>query len=51
MHSDDLEVIDGAAAGAWIKPRLGAEFGAVTLQVPKGYEAYATDQLNRSPLK
>jgi hypothetical protein len=38
---DDLKVIDGAAAGAWIEPRLGGEFGAVTLQVPKGYEAYA----------
>jgi hypothetical protein len=41
MDSADLNVIDGAAAGAWIKPRLGGEFGAVTLQVPKGYEAYA----------
>ena len=37
----DLEVTDGAAAGAWIEPRLGGEFGAVTLQVPRGYEAYA----------
>lgn len=41
MLGEDLEVTDGAAAGAWIKPRLGGEFGAVTLQVPKGYEAYA----------
>ena len=41
MQSKDLEVTDGAAAGAWIKPRLGGEYGAVTLQVPKGYEAYA----------
>ena len=40
MHSDDFKVIDGASAGAWIKPRLGGEFGAVTLQIPKGYEAY-----------
>lgn len=39
--SSDLRVWDGWAAGAWIKPRLGGEFGAVTLQVPKGYEAYA----------
>lgn len=39
--SSDLKVWDGAAAGAWIKPRLGGKFGAVTLQVPKGYEAYA----------
>src|SRR5580765_2352871 len=37
----DLEVTDGAAAGAWIEPRLGGEFGAVTLQAPRGYEAYA----------
>lgn len=36
-----LEVVDGAAVGAWIEPRLGGEFGAVTLQVPKGFEAYA----------
>ena len=28
---EDLEVTDGAAAGAWIRPRLGGEFGAVTL--------------------
>jgi len=41
MSSSDLEVCDGADAGAWIRPRLGGEFGAVTLQVPKGYEAYA----------
>jgi hypothetical protein len=37
----DLNVTDGASAGAWIKPRLGGEFGAVTLQVPEGFEAYA----------
>ncbi|MGB7588018.1 MAG: hypothetical protein WBM00_04855 [Solirubrobacterales bacterium] len=41
MLGDDLKVTDGASAGGWIKPRLGGEFGAVTLQVPKGYEAYA----------
>lgn len=41
MIGDDLEIIDGAAAGAWIRPRLGGEFGAVTLEVPKGFEAYA----------
>jgi hypothetical protein len=41
MQSDDLKVIDGAAAGAWIKPRLQGDFGAVTLQVPEGFEAYA----------
>ena len=41
MLSDDLKVTDGASAGAWIRPRLGGEFGAITLQVPKGYEAYA----------
>lgn len=41
MLGNDLTIIDGAPAGAWIEPRLGGEFGAVTLQVPKGYEAYA----------
>jgi hypothetical protein len=41
MYSEDLKVIDGETAGAWIKPRLGGEFGAVTLQVPEGFEAYA----------
>lgn len=41
VRSDDLTVTDGAVAGAWIKPRLGGEFGAVTLQVPQGFEAYA----------
>ncbi|HEX5527795.1 MAG TPA: hypothetical protein VFX44_11455 [Solirubrobacterales bacterium] len=41
MLGDDLKMVDGAAAGAWIEPRLGGEFGAVTLQVPKGFEAYA----------
>lgn len=40
MQSNDLKVTDGAAVGAWIKPRLGGEFGAVTLQVPQGFEAY-----------
>jgi hypothetical protein len=37
----NLTVTDGAAAGAWIEPMLGGRFGAVTLQVPKGFEAYA----------
>jgi hypothetical protein len=41
MSGNDLRVTDGSAAGAWIKPRLGGKFGAVTLQVPKGFEAYA----------
>jgi hypothetical protein len=41
MQSNNLAVIDGATAGAWIKPRLQGDFGAVTLQVPKGFEAYA----------
>lgn len=41
MISDDLEITDGAVAGAWIRPRLGGEFGAVTLQVPQSFEAYA----------
>lgn len=41
MHECDLEVVDGAAVGTWIRPRLGGCFGAVTREVPKGYEAYA----------
>lgn len=40
METRDLRVTDGAVAGAWIEPGLGGDFGAVTLQVPKGYEAY-----------
>lgn len=41
MLGGDLEVVDGAAAGAWIEPGLGGEFGAVSLQVPRVFEAYA----------
>lgn len=41
MIGHELKAIDGAKAGAWIRPRLGGTFGAVTLQVPKGFEAYA----------
>jgi hypothetical protein len=41
MLGDDLEVVDGAAAGAWIEPGLGGEFGAVSRQVPKVFDAYA----------
>jgi len=41
MLGDDLEVVDGAAAGAWIEPGLGGEFGAVSRQVPKGFDAFA----------
>jgi hypothetical protein len=41
MQSEDLTVTDGAVAGSWIKPRLGGEFGAVTLQVPGDFDAYA----------
>ncbi len=41
MLSEDFKVTNGASARAWIEPRLGGEFGAVTLQVPKGFDAYA----------
>lgn len=34
-------IVDGESAGAWIEPRLGGDFGAVTRVVPKGYKAYA----------
>lgn len=40
MISSDLKITDGTEAGAWIRPRLGGKFGAVTLQIPKDYEAY-----------
>jgi len=40
LIGNNLKAVDGAAAGVWIEPRLGGEFGAVTLQVPKGFEAY-----------
>jgi hypothetical protein len=41
VRFDDLELTDGAGAGSWIEPGLRGEFGAVTLQVPKAFEAYA----------
>ena len=41
MKCKDLKITNGATAGAWIRPRLGGAFGAVTLQVPTGFEAYA----------
>jgi hypothetical protein len=39
--TEQLRLADDASAGAWIAPKLGGEFGAVTLQVPSGYAAYA----------
>jgi len=37
----DLTVVDGAASGAWIAPRLEGGFGGkVEQQVPNGYDAY-----------
>lgn len=33
--------MDDVSPGAWIEATLGGEFGAVTLQVPRGYAAYA----------
>lgn len=36
-----LSVTEDASPGEWIAPRLGGEFGVVTLAVPSGYEAYA----------
>lgn len=41
MQRADLTVVNGESAGSWIEPRLEGEFGVVTLQVPKGFEAYA----------
>jgi hypothetical protein len=40
VRSSDLTIVDGSAAGAWIRPKLGGRFGAVTRQVPKGFDAY-----------
>lgn len=40
MKPAQFKVADDVSAGAWIAPALGGEFGAVTLQVPTGYEAY-----------
>lgn len=40
MGMDGLTVVDGVDVGAWIRPLLGGGFGAVTRQVPAGYEAY-----------
>lgn len=37
----DLEVTDGASAGAWIRRALGGEISRVADQVPQIYEAYA----------
>jgi hypothetical protein len=36
-----VRVVEDVSVGAWIAPRLGGTFGAVTLQVPSGYPAYA----------
>jgi hypothetical protein len=41
MSDGDLKAVDGAAVGAWIEPGLGGEFGAVSRQVPKVFDAYA----------
>ena len=41
MNAEQLRLADDASAGAWMAPKLGGEFGAVTLQVPSGYAAYA----------
>jgi len=40
MQAGDLKVMDGAAAGAWIRPALGSEVSRVADQVPQIYEAY-----------
>ena len=37
----DLRVSDDVTPAAWIAPRLGGDFGAVTRTVPRGYDAYA----------
>jgi hypothetical protein len=44
MPIGDLRVTDDASPGAWIAPRLGGDFGAVTLAVPAG-----ADHINKVP--
>jgi len=41
MPGPGVSVVEDASLGAWIAPRLGGEFGAVTRVVPSGYQAYA----------
>lgn len=41
MLGEELKVVDGAEAGAWIKAAIGGEFGAVSREVPKVFNAYA----------
>jgi hypothetical protein len=41
MSTDDLTLCDDVSVGAWIAPRLGGNFGAVTRTVPSGFAAYA----------
>jgi hypothetical protein len=40
MWTDELRVSSDVSAATWIAPRLGGQFGAVTLAVPSGYPAY-----------
>jgi hypothetical protein len=41
MHAHAPALCDDVSAADWIAPRLGGEFGAVGLQVPRCYEAFA----------
>jgi hypothetical protein len=41
LSRQGLQGSDDLAAAAWISPRLGGSFGAVTRAVPRGYPAYA----------
>jgi hypothetical protein len=40
MWTDALHVSSDVSVAAWIAPRLGGEFGAVTRAVASGYPAY-----------
>jgi hypothetical protein len=56
MKVKNFEVVDGELAGAWIKAGLGGRFGAVTLQVPEGFAAYArifhpARDIDRNPVR
>jgi hypothetical protein len=41
VPTGDFSFTDDLSPGAWIEPLLGGEFGAVTLQVPDCFPAYA----------
>jgi hypothetical protein len=41
VSAAQLHVVDDVGPAEWVAPRLGGQFGAVGLTVPRGYPAYA----------